>query len=327
VLRTFIASATTTAVLATGCTAERPWPATPVTITTRAFATQGAIATIDVLPLDLELWAEPGYNVDLAALHADTTTRILSAAVDALDQHHYTVAALIDSNGDFPGGNALARTDLRATLDVLGHYGAATARHPGQLPVPALPVRLGAATGADATLYVGGWAYVAPHHETTGEQIVGGLVVAVMIITVIAIVASLVADHGGHGGGHGHGSSGGHGGNAGHAARVSTSGGLSTGGARHFHHGPSAAAIVGRTAVDIAMISGDGGEAPEPPASSEPQMYLEMTLVDNHTGLALWHAHQTFPASAESAGDTARVTRSMLALLPVRASLPRTAAR
>jgi hypothetical protein len=62
------------------------------------------------------------------------------------------------------------------------------------------------------------------------------------------------------------------------------------------------------------------------PHEGESQMYVEMTLVDNHTGLALWHAHQLFPASAADAEDTARAARTMLALLPSHATPPRTAA-
>jgi hypothetical protein len=55
-------------------------------------------------------------------------------------------------------------------------------------------------------------------------------------------------------------------------------------------------------------------------------MYLAMTLVDNHTGLVLWHAHQQFPADATSAADTARVARTVLQLLPSRGLSARTAA-
>ena len=52
-------------------------------------------------------------------------------------------------------------------------------------------------------------------------------------------------------------------------------------------------------------------------------MYLEMTLVDNRTGFALWHAHQLFPASAADPGETARAARTMLAQLPTRSAGPR----
>jgi len=45
-------------------------------------------------------------------------------------------------------------------------------------------------------------------------------------------------------------------------------------------------------------------------------MYLEMTLVDNHTGLALWHAHQAFPAGADHTEDVSRVANMLLATMP-----------
>jgi hypothetical protein len=56
-------------------------------------------------------------------------------------------------------------------------------------------------------------------------------------------------------------------------------------------------------------------------------MYLEMTLVDNRTGLALWHARQAFPASADDAAETVRAARTMLSLLPARGGPPQTPPR
>ncbi|HEX8115300.1 MAG TPA: hypothetical protein VF516_46555 [Kofleriaceae bacterium] len=50
-------------------------------------------------------------------------------------------------------------------------------------------------------------------------------------------------------------------------------------------------------------------------------MYLEATLIDNRTGLVVWHAHQTFPAQLDHADDTERVMRTLLAQLPPRAAL------
>jgi hypothetical protein len=45
-------------------------------------------------------------------------------------------------------------------------------------------------------------------------------------------------------------------------------------------------------------------------------MYLEMTLVDNRTGLTLWHAHQAFPAGADHPQDVTRVANMLLATMP-----------
>jgi hypothetical protein len=45
-------------------------------------------------------------------------------------------------------------------------------------------------------------------------------------------------------------------------------------------------------------------------------MYLEMTLVDNRTGMPIWHARQAFPAGADRPQDVDRAARVMLASLP-----------
>jgi hypothetical protein len=314
-----------------------------VAVSTPAFATQGEIATIDVLPFDLQLWAEPGYDDDLAQLRAGTEVNVMNVALETLAKRNYAVGAMIDWNGDWAGGNALTRDDLLATVGSLARYGAAAAAHPGQLPVPFLPARLGTTTGADATLYVGGWAYLANHRESTGDKVAEGIMIGLLVVSVVAIIALVASgskSHGHSGGGHGgsgsHGSGGGHSGGGDHASHGGgspmTHGAFTASrGVEHIHHGLRAAAgladAFGRTAIDIALSTPDWGEDPAlPHEGGESQMYLEMTLVDNHTGLALWHAHQTFPANAASASDTARVARTMLTLLPGRASQPRTAA-
>jgi hypothetical protein len=331
VFRTLVAAATTIALLAAGCASGRPWPARPVAVSTTAFATSAEIATIDVLPLDLQLWAEPGYEDDLTQLRAGAEVNLMNVALETLAKRNYALGAMIDWNGDFPGGNALSRDDLQATVGALGHYGAAAAQHPGHLPVPFLPARLGATTGADATLYVGGWAYVAKHRDSTGDKVVEGIAIGLLVVAVVAIVAIILSDShghsgGSHGGGGGHGSSGGH--VSGGAGSVGQHHGFTASrGIEHIHHGARAASTVvdafGRTAIDIALSTPDWGEDPAlPQDGDESQMYLEMTLVDNHTGLALWHAHQVFPASAASPDETARAARTMLALLPSHATPP-----
>lgn len=329
VLRSIVAAATAASFLATGCAADRPWPQQPVAVSTH-FATQGQIATIDILPLDLQLWAEPGYEVDLARVRDGTEVNLMSVAIDALARHNFALGATIDWNGNFSGGNALGRDDLLATISSLSRYGTVAAEHPGQLPPPFLPVRLGNATGADATLYVGGWGYVAKPRDSTGDQVAQGIVIGLLIISVVAIIAILASKS--HGGG-GHGGHGGHGGGGGGAAGKAMHGAFTASrGAQHVHRAARAAEGVvdafGRVAFDIAISSPDWGENPAlPHEGGDSQMYLEMTLVDNRTGFALWHAHQTFPASAASATDTARVARTMMALLPSRASQPQAAAR
>jgi len=95
--------------------------------------------------------------------------------------------------------------------------------------------------------------------------------------------------------------------------------GFGHGGFHHgnFHRAANMVDAFGRAAVDIALSMPDWEDDPElPHDGDQSQMYLEMTLVDNRTGLALWHAHQTFPAQLGHHEDTARAMRTMLALLP-----------
>ena len=340
-LRSLVAAATAVTFLATGCAAERPWPQHPVTVATQAFATQGEVATIDVLPLDLQLWGEPGSSVDLTRVRDGTEVNLMSVALDTLARRNYTLGAMIDWNGDFAGGTALSHDDLVATVSALSRYGTVAAEHPGQLPVPYLPARLGTTTGADATLYVGGWGYVAEHHDSTGDQVAKGIMIGLLIISVVAIIAIIASkSHGGGGGGHGGGGHGGGGHSAvgvdGHAAggagNVARGAFTASRGAQHIHGAARAAEGVidafGRAAVDIAISSPDWVENPAlPHEGGASQMYLEMTLVDNRTGLALWHAHQTFPASAADATETVRAARTMMSQLPPRAGQAQTAAR
>jgi hypothetical protein len=320
-VRNLVASATTVALLTAGCIGDHPWPNRPVSIATRAFATQGEIATIDILPLDLQMWAQPSYAVELEKVREGAEGSLMGIAAETLAARNYAVASVLDWNGDFIGGHALSPDDLLATVGSLERYGAAVAAHPGELPVPFLPARLGTATGADATLYVGGWAYVA---ERQNDQLATGVIIALAVVAVVAIIAIIASkSHGGGHGGGGHGGGGHIGAAGGHVGAVFTA----SRGLAHAHAGrlirgaADAIDAFGRIARDVAL-SPDWIEWDADPAlphdGADSQMYLEMTLVDNHTGLALWHSHQRFPASAERPDDVVRAARMMMSLLPPR---------
>lgn len=339
-LRALVASATAAAFLATGCTADRPWPAHPVALASRAATTQ--VSTIDVLPLDLSVWTEPGFETNLEQLRAGVEANVMNIAIEALARRNYAVNAMVDWNGDWSGGNAMSRDDLLATVSSLGHYGAAAEAHPGQLPTPFLPARLGTRTGSDATLYVGGWSYVAGPHDS-GPSVGEVLLIGLLVVTVVAIIAVAAS---GSKSGKSHGKTpktgGAHDGkfvpvggghtdrapvvigrsSAGHAGRLfSASRGNEHVGAAHLglHVAADVVDAFGRAAIEAGAETADWAmDDSLPHDGADSVMYLEMTLVDNRTGLALWHAHQTFPADAKSAKDTARVARIMTSLLPTR---------
>src|SRR4051812_10925095 len=335
VSRPVIASSTLIALVASACAGDRPWPAHPVSVTSRELARRGKVATIDVLPLDFRLWAEPDFDGNLETLRSGAEANIMNAALETLSRRNFTTTAVIDWNGAWSGGTAMSPDDLLATVASLGQYGAAASRYDGVLPEPFLPARLGTATGADATLYLGGWGYVTQPeaHDSTAAKIATGVVVALVVVTVVALfVAAPHEDKSSHKAGHHGGGGGSSGGGGGVSQRPLSSASHSV---AHLHRGVRAAAAaldaVGRTAIDIGVATTLDQEPvptdePPPHDSGKAQMYLEMTLVDNRTGLALWHARQLFPADAASPQDTARAARTLIEQLPGRA-LPVAAAQ
>jgi hypothetical protein len=335
-------------------------------IASQSFVKDGQVSTIDVLPLDLALWTEPGYEPNLDQLRSAAEASMMNVAIETLAKSNYEINAMIDWNGDFPGGHALDRDDLIATVSSLARYGTAATERPGTLPTPFLPARLGTTTGSDATLYVGGWSYVAAPRASTGDKVGEAILIGLLVVTVVAIVALVLSDSksGGKGSSSGHSSSSLSG--IGHASHAGTrhsgasggggvhligggqlggrdhggggnGGGGGGGGGHHArpihftasrgveHFGPirhTAERVLdafGRTDTELMLETPDWVEDDDVPMEGEEsQMYLEMTLVDNRTGVTLWHAHQTFPASASSAKDTARVAQTMLSKLPPR---------
>lgn len=312
------------------------------------------VTTVDILPVDLEVWTENGYPMTPDAVRDDASYRLISSAMEALQQRQYAIDSLIDWNGQVDRRvTVMDPRDVESAIATLARYDLRTGRFPVRLPDPQLPVKLGANTGADATLYIGGWAYVAAHHESTGEKVAEGILIGVAIVAVVAIIALAVAgsSKGGGGGHHGGGGGGSHGG-GGHAGpifhdhrvaaadnpqfvpvvvhdhRTGDLGGVlrdhrSAGGGGGVHVSLAPRVRVD-TAIDIVdsidpqMPSHPDWSGDVPTSGDESQMYVEMTLVDNATGAALWHAHQKFPASAASKDDVNRVVRTMLASLPAR---------
>jgi hypothetical protein len=268
--------ATVVSVLVVACGGPQ-WPGS---VTTAAVAHHHG--TVDLLPLDLEVWTEAGYNANVEQLRSDAETHITNAALAALTSHAYGIGAVIDWNGDYSGGHAIEHDTLRATIATLARYGS---NIPDTLPSPHLPTTLGAMTGADATLYIGGWSFVANHRESTADKIAEGIAYALVIVAVIAVVAAISES-----GSHHHG-----------AAAVSR----------------SIAEPLAETALDV-MVDAHPSWSTDPdlPHDGDSRMYLEMTLVDNHSGLALWHAHQQFPANATSGEDVERAANALLATLP-----------
>jgi hypothetical protein len=318
------------AVLATGCGPS--WPSG--TMNAQAPHPAHAIASVDLLPLDLEMWSEAGYVTNPEQLRGQAEASITNAALEQLVKHQYAPSSLIDWNGLADGQQALDKQALLSTVGALAHYGIAAPVKPGaQLPLPWLPARLGEKTGSDATLYIGGWSYVAAPRESTGSTIARDVAIGLLVVATVAIVVIAIAAISGHDKHHA----------SSHAnapavgASPELAGHLSGGVAvtRWRGHGESGAHAFARVSTDLAAdlaldaldawgrVATEGSQHPEyaddpelPHAGEESRLYLQMTLVDNRTGLALWHAHQTFPASGASQDEVARAARQLLDSLP-----------
>jgi hypothetical protein len=244
------------------------------------------------------------------------------------------VNAALDWQGSYSGdrGEPVRAMDpqaLLATIDALSTYGTAASRTAAGLPVPYLPVHLGDITRGDATLYIGGWSFVGDT-ETSNEDIAKYVLIGVLLVAVIVIVIAAAKSSSGHGGGGGGGGVGGALEGAGHvlvsagriaatsAARVAT-----TMARVMAEEAPRMVDALGRTAdafghidTSIALCDTRPDWHADGPKDGNSAMYLEMTLVDNHTGLVLWHARERFPASGAKRDDLDHVIASMMETLP-----------
>lgn len=335
------------AVVTSGCASS--WPKVTAVSDAR-FNASAPPASIDVLPVDLEVWTGSGIkdNPDDVRLKAESS--IIGSATEQLFQRGYAVGAVLDWQGQFvgPGGQltyAYAPAELLETIDALSSFGTAVEVTPREMPAPYLPVRLGERTGSEATLYIGGWGF-AGKSQSTGNAIAKGVLIAVAIVGVVAILAILAkSDAGGK-------VLDGAAKTAGTAARVATSAGrvalrtaaragnavfevaragaelsadvqvtvadVGRSGDYVVAAAPPGSDVFGRTETHLNLVSGrpEWAQAPDAKHSGSSAMYLEMTLVDNRTGLVRWHAHQRFPANPRNPGNITRAVKAMLAAMP-----------
>lgn len=348
--------------VSTGCASS--WPR--VTAISDARFNSSAPASIDILPIDLEVWSHPDLSTNLDEVRLQAESGMIASISEQLFQRGYALGAILDWRGQFvgAGGQMLAAyepSSLLDTIDALSSYGTATAVTPREMPPPFLPVRLGERTGAEATLYVGGWGFVGKS-SSTGADIAKGVLIAVAIVGVIVLVAALSKGGGDSLGKAADGVAKG----AGTAAKAVASAGRvalraaakagtaivqvadavtprSEGAVEGVIDGVAEIARIsaevsiysgpqsdcfGRTETHLNLVHGrpEWSTAPGAKHSGGSAMYLEMTLVDNRTGLVRWHAHQKFPANPKSRGDVQRAVRAMLKQLPAATSALPTAA-
>ncbi|HRC55704.1 MAG TPA: hypothetical protein PKU97_07260, partial [Kofleriaceae bacterium] len=185
-------AATLATTSSTGCSAS--WPR--VTSVSDARFGSSAPSSIDLLPVDLEVWVQPGLQEDAEQTRLAAENRVIGAAAEVLYRHGHQVGAILGWQGSYVGAGGQEVTvmepaTLLATVDSLASYGTAMALTPSEMPVPYLPARLGERTGSEATLYIGGWGFVGRKRDSTGEAVLKAVVVGIVLIGVVAIVAAI----------------------------------------------------------------------------------------------------------------------------------------
>ncbi len=320
------------------------WPRPVATVDHRLAGHAAGVTRVDVLPIDLAVWTD-GRRGDPEALRLAAESALTGAATTALYQRGYLPGAQLRWDGTFIGDDgaphgAMAPEELLATQTVLAGYHDAAARL-GGLPQPPLPARLGA-SGAEATLYVGGWAYVGEDPAGDNAAVKVLVIAAVVVVAVVVAVALAKSKHKGGGG-------------LARAADAVADAAVATG--RVAVHGLARAGNVafevGRTSAHLAdhllrtfpgrvvphMLDprielyvgprdpyGPAGwqagptiewsQRPDAPRRGRSALYLEMTMVDNRDGHVLWHVAQRFPASGGSPADVTRAAEALLSTLP-----------
>ena len=318
--------------LAAGCSSA--WPTVQAVGDARFMNGVEQVRSIDVLPIDVQLWTHRKNKRNPVDIAQSFDAAALGIVSGDLAGHGYAVNTL-GWDGKFvtPAGalaTAMSPDEVAETVYSLSSYGVARHRAGGALLSPHLPHRLGETTGADATLYVGGWAYAGDDDRSgTGKQVAKGLLIAALIAVVVVVVIASAK-----GGGKGGGGVGGLARGAGRAAHAGVKvAGRMVGGATRV--GARAASDIARGManadinlhIDLDCFGRSSTHydhyAARPdyyretvPKTGRSKMLIEMTLVDNRTGHILWHARQRFSASAEKQKHIGRALHGMLETMP-----------
>lgn len=296
-----------------------------------------SVYTVDILPPDVQVWTHAGNGASAESLAARLDGSMRDVVGTALLRRGYQVHAQLEWDGTYvaPDGRILPAMDtehLGVTAYSLSGYGHAVEAAEQGLLVPYLPHRLGRATGADATLYIGGWAYVGKNpNDNPGGKIAKGIVIGVLVVALLAIVI-IALDKAPSGLGKSAGSAGQAAATAGRsAARVAVTAGRVAGrsltpalrmsahvGSRLARGMLDVADAFGRTHTHVYIYGGRPSyyEDDRTPKKGKSRMLLEMTLVDNRTGMALWHTRETFPAHALQREQVDRALTALLSTLP-----------
>jgi hypothetical protein len=221
------------------------------------------IVTVDLLPVETRLWTYEEGPARADAVAAAYRSMVMGSIGEALRARRYRLASIIDRAGNYSVGvvrRAMTDMELADTLGALNAHAEQQFRSPGRLvPLPA-PARLGAATGSQATLYVGGTGYVGDDSIDMAD-VMGALALFSAAATAVGTVGALADD-------------GPPGERIARASRIAAEGAETT-----------------AELAEEAEYLKEARPVPKYPSF----LRLVLTLVDNRTGTILWHSDRTYP--------------------------------
>jgi hypothetical protein len=216
------------------------------------------MATVDVMPVATVVDVYPQHPLDRAAAEIQLRSWILASLLADLPARRW-ISAVIDRRGMYSVGRirqAMTADEVADTLAAMARYERVQRRSSDRLLPITLPHRLGRASSADATLFVGGQAYAGDEQTDMVE-----VLEALQLINVVATGAATVA--------------------------AAASGDDALDGAAR------AAEIAARGLEDIAIMQETIDDL-RPVRHPRSHLWLTVTLVDNRTGAVLWHSNRAF---------------------------------
>jgi hypothetical protein len=329
------------------CGAGQRWPTARVVADTQFMQRARPVQSVDILPVDFQMWTYEGNQEDPAVIRQRFDALATAALNNKLASRGYQVAANIGWDGSYSGpdgkpARAMEPAAVQRTIYALSGYGKAVQQARRGLLVPYLPDRLGTRTASDATLYVGGWSYVGVDPKPSsgkGNKVAKGILIGLFAVVIVIAVIAAAKGKGGGGGGAGK--------VAGSAAKAA--GGVAKGAVKAVGAAVRAtprltARVMGQVLRGVSAVT-NGASRPQihidawgrsntgthvqvyggrpnyfeedrAPHKGRSQMQIEMTLVDNRTGLVLWHARQRYPVSGARPEHVTGVVDRMMAAFP-----------
>ncbi len=221
------------------------------------------IVTVNLLPVETRVSTFEQDPARVEAVGAAFRSLVMASMSAALHGRRYRLATIIDRSGNYSVGTvrrALTDMELADTVGLLNAHAEEQTRSPDRLVPVSLPVRLGAATGSQGTLYVGGEAYVGDDRMDMAD-----------FMEVLALLSA-------------------------GATAVGTVGALVDDGtpAERIERASRIAAEGSETTAELAEEAEYLKEARAVPKYPS-FLRLVLTLVNNRTGSILWHSDRTYP--------------------------------